>query len=130
MIKISSLVTVFVCTIIFSSFCSTPKKEIEEEKLDSKHKDPDYCKSYSCPNSICNNGQGEILKFTPVSDPEQIYHIYLIDQSGSMYSEFGDSNRMQVTKEIIVDYIIKNNLSSDIGKNFGLYTFWSDPLKL
>jgi Mg-chelatase subunit ChlD len=81
------------------------------------------CNRQPCPDSICTDKLSSFSKKHKAENPEAVYNIYLIDQSGSMYENFGSSNRMEAAKELAIDYVQKINPKSDTGNSFGLYTF-------
>lgn len=96
--------------ILFSLTC----KSVQEKEI---------CDQINCANSLCITKMEAISKQFNAENPNESYSIYLIDQSGSMYAQFGSSNRMETAKNITIDFIKQLNPKSDKAKNFGLYTF-------
>ncbi len=102
--------------IIFSIFCFQGCQS-------SSTKDEVDCNKTNCANNLCMGNVKNLSKKFNTENSDEPYYIYLIDQSGSMYGSFGRSNRMEVAKELTVDFVKKINIESETGKNFGLYTF-------
>lgn len=77
-----------------------------------------------CPESIDNIKSQSIVS----NEKKNTYSIYIMDQSGSMNIPMEKSNRMEIAKRIVKDYVLKlkSKTNHTEVENFGLYLYGAE----